>query len=141
MNGIRNVKALKEQRDNIKELLRLCKENPDLPILPQVGTEIVADDSHSWWLGAFGKPHIEEILTKLDGSVICKSDDSYDGHYETFFGNDDDFNENATDEEAKEKVDGLPWLRCIMVDIGTPEYDIPEGRDGNVETKRTYQRI
>ena len=113
MNVIRNVQALKEQQD--------------LPILPRVQTEIVADDDCPWWLGNFGKAHIEEMISRF-GTLICKSLDSYDGHYETFFGDDDDFNENATAEEVKEKVDGLPWLRCIVIDIRTPEYDIPEGR-------------
>lgn len=125
----RNMQGIKEQQERIKALLRLIAENPDLPIIPRVEEEVVDSDEYRWWAGAFGRVHIEEVITKPDGSITYRSDDNAAGHYEDFFGDDDDFNEEATDEEIKAKVDGLPWMRCIVIDIGTPEFDIPE-REG-----------
>lgn len=125
----RNMRGIKEQQERIKELLRLIAENTGLPIIPRVNEEVVASDEYSWWAGAFGRAHIEEVITKPDGSITYRNDDNDEGHYEDFFGDDDDFNEKATGEEIKEKVDGLPWMRCIVVDIGTPEFDIPERKD------------
>lgn len=34
----------KTQKERLDELFKLIKENPDLPILPMVDSEIVADD-------------------------------------------------------------------------------------------------
>ena len=38
-----------------ENLLQLIKENPDLPIVPMVDQEIVADDCCTWWIGKWGK--------------------------------------------------------------------------------------
>ena len=126
MDKLRNLQTLKRQKEYIKELLRLVKDNPDLPIIPRVDTEVVASDEYTWWAGAFGRAHIEEVITKPDGSITRRRDEDDDTHYDVFFGNDDDYNLDATDKEMKAKVDSLPWMRCIVVDIGTPEFDIPE---------------
>ena len=41
------------ERENREELFRLIKENPELPIVPMVDAEIVADDC-GYWIGAWG---------------------------------------------------------------------------------------
>ena len=33
-----------------EELLKLIKENPDLPVVPMVNDEVVGDDSYRYWL-------------------------------------------------------------------------------------------
>ena len=41
--------------NNIKDLLTLIQENPDLPVVPMVDQEIVADECYTWWLGKWGR--------------------------------------------------------------------------------------
>lgn len=122
-------RKLDKQQQDVRELLELSMAHPDLPIIPMVDSEIVCDDSHNWWIGAFGGCRIDEVLTKPDReSVVFKSDTSYDDLYEEFFIDDDDWNPDATDEEVKAKVDSLPWMKCITVTIGLPEFMIPHKR-------------
>lgn len=125
MKNFRNMQLLKEQQGYAKDLLRLITENPDLPIIAAVEQEIVFDDCYSWYMGAFGCPHIEDVLTRSNDSLAFRSDCTDDEHYDEFFSDDDDFNPDATDQEVKEKVDSLPWMRCIVVNIDLPMLDIP----------------
>lgn len=121
-----DMKSIERQKERLNELLKLCAENPDLPVICAVDGEIVCDDSYGWWLGSIGcGAHVDSALTTSDGSIIFRSNDDDNYHYETFF-DEDEIDPDATDDEVKEKVDGLPWMRCIVVDIGTPEFDIPE---------------
>ena len=39
--------------ENIKEILKLIDEHPDLPVVPMVGQDIVADCTGSW-IACFG---------------------------------------------------------------------------------------
>lgn len=47
-------KRIEEQADNLKELFTLIRKHPDLPIVPMVDADLVADDSGRW-LGSWGK--------------------------------------------------------------------------------------
>ncbi len=123
-----NDRALLVQRLNIKKLLKLTAQNPALPIMPEVDSDVVCEDCYGWWLGSFGEPYITEMLTRSDGSLVYKNE-GYDELYEEFFGYDADFNENATDEEVKAKVDALPWMKCIVIPIRTPEFRVPTRRE------------
>ena len=42
------------QKENIGKLLDLIKQNPELPILPMVDSEIVADDYCAYWAASWG---------------------------------------------------------------------------------------
>lgn len=123
-----NELALLKQKANVENLLKLIRQNPDLPIIPLVRSEVVCDDCYSWWCGSLDEARLDEIITNFDDSILCKHADSYEGLYEDIFGYDDDFNENATEEEIKAKIDALPWMKCIVVFIDTREFEIPERR-------------
>lgn len=45
--------------ENIKKLIELIKENPELPVVPVVNEEVLGDDA-LYYLGSFGLPYIEE---------------------------------------------------------------------------------
>ena len=45
----------KTQKERLDVLFKLIKENPDLPILPMVDSEIVADDFCARWTGSRGE--------------------------------------------------------------------------------------
>ena len=53
-----------KQKERLEELFRLSKENPDLPILPMVESESVADDGYAQWTGSWGSEHIEKYRRK-----------------------------------------------------------------------------
>lgn len=40
--------------NNIEKLIKLVKENPDLPVIPMVETEVVAEDTYPRWMASFG---------------------------------------------------------------------------------------
>lgn len=109
------------QQENVKELLRLIEENPDLRITPMVDSEIVADDGYNWWLGSFGRAQVDEIYA-LDERLYIRSADE-DTLVERIY---DDMSDRAdlTDEEfekmAKEIVAKYAWEKVITVKINLP---------------------
>lgn len=105
----------------INELIKLIKENPDLPIVPMVDSEVVADDSYSWWLGKWGRCEVtryylgrervhfpdddeEDVLNDLDG---CRY--SHDQQGRDIY--------DLTDEEWNRLYQSVPWVDCIVVHI------------------------
>ncbi|MBP1040385.1 hypothetical protein I6N95_05090 [Vagococcus sp. BWB3-3] len=46
---------------NAKVLAQLMSDNPELKVVAKVDEEIVADDGHSWWLGAVGNAEITSM--------------------------------------------------------------------------------
>ena len=107
-----------------EELLKLIKENPDLPDVPMVHGEVVADDSYAYWMGAFNNCAIDEYMIDEwygDGRVRFKSDEEDDtiieGIAEYKYGdctNEDNWN------KAKEFLKTL-WKKAIIVYIGLPD--------------------
>lgn len=53
---------LEKQKERLEELFRLIKENPDLPILPMVDSEIVADDVCARWTASWGSAYVGEYI-------------------------------------------------------------------------------
>lgn len=104
---------------NTEKLLQLIKENPELPIVPMVDSEIVGDDSYGWWIGRWGNAEVghyylgrecvhfkeeddeEDVLNDLAGSEYGR--DIYD----------------LSDKEWDELYDSIPWIKAIMVRITT----------------------
>ena len=43
----------------VEELLKLMKDNPDLPIVPMVNFEVVGDE-FSYWMGSWGRSEVGE---------------------------------------------------------------------------------
>ena len=50
------------ERKNREELFKLMQENPELPVVAMVDSEIVQDDGYSRWMGAWGSSSIEEYF-------------------------------------------------------------------------------
>lgn len=117
------------QNEYTKELLELIRQNPDLPILPMVDSEIVAEDGYNWWLGSFGHSSIDEyVLTEYHGEERYFRRDEQD-LIEEYIAEDviDCESENLSDEEiekrAHEIAEALPWKKAILVWIGLPEVE------------------
>ena len=109
----------------IEELLRLMRENPDLPIIPMVWSEIVAEESSSYWIGSWdrcelteyyiGREHVhfkdddaEDILTDMVGCEYGETKDGKDIW-------------DLSDKEWNELFASLPWVKAIVVYIESPD--------------------
>jgi hypothetical protein len=114
MNQVNHIKV---QQENIKELMRLVSENPELEIIPMVDSECIIDDDFSSWAANWGKPKIDEYYV-LDRRICFLSED-YDRLVEDEA--DKMFLDNNDDRElyrlAREKVDYYDWVKAIVVDI------------------------
>jgi len=99
-------------------LLELMKQNPQLPVVAMVDSEIVADDGYARWLGSWG---IAEVDTYYKGAerVYFYDEDDMEELLSTEMGW--DWYENATDEECLAAYRALPWVKCIVVNIDLPE--------------------
>lgn len=105
----------------MEQFLELIKENPDLPIVPMVDSEVVADDCYQNWLGAWGRSEVTEYYLGrnavhfkdddeedvLSDMVGCKYDRTPDGK--------DIY--DLTDDEWDALYKSIPWTKCIAVRI------------------------
>lgn len=105
-----------QEKKNRDELFRLMQENPELPVVPMVDEEIVADDCCSYWLGHWGYAAVTEYIIG-DERVFFKDDDEdavLDG-FEEYRGEWEEW----PDEKITETFNSLPWIKCIGVYITT----------------------
>ena len=104
------------------ELLKLINDNPELPVVPLVNSEVVVDDSCCYWLGTWGPASIEEyylgdekvhiksmddeedVLTDLQGSIFGRLPDGRDVY-------------DLSDDEWDELYKSIPWTKAIVVYI------------------------
>ena len=104
--------------ENIKEILKLIEEHPDLPVVPMVGQGIVADCTGEW-VAHFGKAEIRKICIYED-AVIFYDENPLKiaealGFYNNFL--------------PRESLDSLDWLEAIIVHIETPTIEIPDNTE------------
>lgn len=102
-----------------KELLKLVEEHPDLPVIPMVDSDVVADDMYATWMGSFGRCYVGKYAIEEwrdeprvlfdDEEELIESIAEY-----KYNGTDEDY--KRAEEEAKEL-----WQDAIIVYIGTPE--------------------
>ncbi len=99
-----------------EELFRLMQEYPELPVIPMVDSDIVADDYCSWWVGHWGYATITEYIIG-DERIFFKDadeDEVLDGieEYRSVW-------EDWPEEKITETFNNLPWIKCIAVYITT----------------------
>ena len=103
---------------HLAQLLDLMKENPHLPVVPMVRSEIVCDDCFAYWMGSWGNACVDLYLV-TDNCILFKGeDDAYDALRHIM---DPDKLDNMTLEEMYKAYDDLPWKKAIIVYIDTPE--------------------
>jgi len=108
----------------VEELLKLMKDNPDLPIVPMVNYEVVGDE-FAYWMGSWGRSEVGEYYIGEE-RVHFRGDDEEDvlcdmpdcNYYET---KDGQYIPDLSDEEMKEMYDSLPWIKAIIVYITLPD--------------------
>ena len=115
--------------DNVKNLMQLINEHPDLPVIPMVGQDIVADCTGEW-VASFGKAEIKKMCIYGE-KVIFREDKNAIKTVEAL--ELEGLTEGRTREESIEKLnsylDELDWLEAIIVHIETPTVKIPDNTE------------
>ena len=113
-----------------EKLLKLAAENPSLPIVAMVNYEVVAGDDFSYWTGEICDVGIEELWSsQADGRIWAREDaeDEFDHFVASNAPNEDLVKiECLTDgkmyeQAAMEWIAGLPWTKCIVIFVETPD--------------------
>lgn len=114
-------------KDNLEHLLRLMKENPDLPVLPMVDGEIAGDDC-GYWLGKWGAASVDEYLLPANENdyIRFKSDDDVFDALEHQLSGKDFFMLPVAEEECRPVYNALPWKKAIIVYIGVPQEEVKQ---------------
>ena len=105
------------------ELFKLIQENPELPIVPMVYSEVCGGDDYSFWMGSWVKCSVDEYYCG-DERIYFKSvdyedlvqeliDDNYEGNWKLL-------TDNEMDKAAEDIVDNYNWIKCITVRIELP---------------------
>ena len=115
--------------ENIKALIQLMDEHPDLPVVPMVGQDIVADCTGEW-VAHFGKAEVKKMCIYGE-NVIFREDKNAIKTVEAL--ELEGLTEGRTREESIEVLngylDGLDWLEAIIVHIETPTIEIPDNTE------------
>ena len=109
---------VEKQKEKVSELLELIKKNPNLRIIPMVDTDVVADDSFSWWIAEWGKASVEEIYP-IDERLYIRSKDE-DELVEQLVWNEEFINglsEEQAIKKAENVVSNYKWEKVIAVKI------------------------
>ena len=118
--------------EKIKEILKLIDEHPDLPVVPMVGQDIVAD-SFGEWTAEVGKAEIRKICIYEDAVIFydeytLKTAGLLELDYETL-GLPDSMSSREANRRLKAFIDSLDWLEAIIVHIETPTVKIPDNTE------------
>ena len=102
------------------EIVKLIEENPDLPVVPMVDSDVVADD-YGYWMGKWGKCHVTEYYIGRE-RVHFKDDDEEDVLNDLVgcrCGYDQDGRDiyDLSDEEWNKVYASVPWIKAIVVYI------------------------
>ena len=118
--------------ENIKEILKLINEHPDLPVIPMVGQDIVVD-SFGEWTAEVGEAEIRKICIYEDAVIFydentLKTAGLLELDYETL-GLPDSMSSGEANRRLKTFIDSLDWLEAIIVHIEAPIINIPDNTE------------
>ena len=118
--------------ENIKEIVKLISEHPDLLVIPMVGQDIVLDDMGDW-VASFGKAEIRKICIYEETVIFYDEDPLKTAQTLDFYSFDpkiwDSVSGEKTNGITKEMIDSLDWLEVIIVHIETPTVNIPDNTE------------
>lgn len=107
-----------KRAEKLEQLLQLMKENPDLPVLPMVDSEIVADSDYARWVGSWGMSRLARYWVGEEKYYFYDENNIEDVIYDPDCSIELD---TMTDEEALAVYKALPWVDCIAVNIDLPD--------------------
>lgn len=110
-------KTIEIQKKRIEELLKLIKENPDLPIVAMVDSEIVRGEHYARWLGVWGCARIDKYY--LGENMIYFYDEAEKEEVLIETMGYDNYMASNEDNDIK-FYKALPWIEAIIVNIDLP---------------------
>lgn len=110
------IRTLVRNTTRGEELFKLMQENPELPVVPMVDSEIVGGDCSSRWLANWGSARVDEYFAH-DERVFFRSVDDIGDVLDCVMG--EEYGK-MTYEKYKAAYDALPWIKAIIVNIDTP---------------------
>lgn len=116
---------MKSNSKYLKSLIKLMDENPELPVMCKVDSDIVAEDGYAWWLGELDErhePQIQEYSTEIEECVQFKDDEDYETWFDEIFDTDEfiDVPDDGWGDFMKKKVDeAANWEKAIFIRITT----------------------
>lgn len=110
---------LERQQENIKQLLKLIKENPELEILPMIDSECVPCDDYAYWAGRWGAAEVDHYIHF--GERIFFKENDFDKLVDEYMENEWEHYPNSTDDElediAIDVVNNYAWVKAVVVKI------------------------
>lgn len=103
---------------NLERLLQLMTDNPDLPVVPMVDSEVVGGEYGARWMGSWGRATLDRYFRGEERLYFYDENDMEEVLEEAFGC---DWMEDATDAAALAMYRTLPWVDCIVVNIDLPE--------------------
>lgn len=102
------------------EIIKLIEENPELPVVPMVDSDVVADDC-GYWLGKWGRCEVTEYYAGRE-YIHFRDDDEENVLNDLVgckYGCDSQGRDiyNLTDAEWDALYKSIPWIKCIAVYI------------------------
>ena len=125
----------------VTEILNLMNDYPELPVLPMVGGEIVADDSYAYWTASWGDAEAKKLciyderVIFLDEDYLWETAEELNLDYDVL-GLTDEIPDDEATKKLREILDSLDWLEAIVVYINTPDGDIP---DNTAKINKIYE--
>ena len=115
--------------ENIKEILKLIDEHPDLPVVPMVGQDIVADCTGEW-VANFGKAEVKKMCIYGEKVIFREWKNAIDTleafESEGLIVREESKKREETIAIINSYLDELVWLEAIIVHIETPIVKIPD---------------
>lgn len=102
----------------LAQILDLMKQNPHLPVIPMVYSDVVQDDGWAYWMGSWDRADIDQYLVHNGRMFFKDEDDAYDVLERIGYPCSVD---EMTNEEIDAAYDSLPWNKAIFVYIKEPE--------------------
>ena len=109
-------------KTNIKILLELVKENPELEIVPMVDEQAYGGDDFAWWVAGWGKASIEELYYDDEICYIRSKDEDTVGEliFDRLEENNAAWSETYLQEQTEKELKELEWEKVIAVKITAP---------------------
>jgi hypothetical protein len=108
-------------KSSVQTLLDLVKENPDLPVIPMINSEIVASYDYNYYVGSFANCEIGYYYCS-DERIYLDESELVDDILDKYYAEENWKNLNYKEQEEKaENIANSLMTKAIIVYIEFPE--------------------
>lgn len=102
------------QKNFFQELQRVIAQNPSLPVVPMVHTDIVGGDESAYWSGKFSEVVVTEYF-EVDGKAYFLDEGNIEDSIEAVHGR--GYADSIPESRLVRVYAGLPWQKAVIVFI------------------------